>query len=478
MNQFRRIAFAMSAGAVVLTSLTAMADDKKAPKASPYEGMPTLTMNGTNKKVTFSVSPKALTEDIIIKAPQGFTVSPSVIPAGSSRQQVTVTYTLSGKNSEGALILKSGENKQYVHLVGNGTQLPAKSILASTENNAREKSNWSSEFNLGNNGYTYEVKIGSNEDGFDFEPFLVDAAGNGIKLYITDSDFGYQSAKYRREFKNPASNGKPGGTGKFYNNDGKSHIYRVAVTPDNWAFIYRDGLPIDTLNMAMLSPQPEFGATKGEMQENLLRNGDFEHGYIAEGDNNLVTRLDGWDIVISDKWNSQQFIEPAELTADIDNDNHVFKIEPYKWAGGWGDGSIEQLIDVTPGETYTFEALVRGGLSAKKGQNTGRMTIREVQDGGKKAEAEISSDQWELYSLDLTTSPECKQLAVSFSVGKGEWGGDITPVYVENARLVGVGSKYKPIYGFNNSNAPVEYIAFDNTGAYAPEAPAIELSIK
>ena len=181
----------MSAGAVVLTSLTAMADDKKAPKASPFEGMPTLTMNGTNKKATFSVSPKALTEDIIIKAPQGFTVSPSVIPAGSSRQQVTVTYTLSGKNSEGALILKSGENRQYIHLVGTGTQLPSKAVLASTENNAREKSNWSSDFNLGNNGYTYEVKIGSNEDGFEFEPFLVDAVGNGIKLYITEIAIGY-----------------------------------------------------------------------------------------------------------------------------------------------------------------------------------------------------------------------------------------------------------------------------------------------
>lgn len=478
MNQFRKIAFAMSAGAVVLTSLSAMADDKKAPKPSPYEGMPTLTVNGTNKKATFSVSPKSLNEDIIIKAPQGFTVSPSVIPAGSPRQQVTVTYTLAGRNSEGALILKSGENKQYVHLIGTGTQLPAKNLLSGTNTDISSETNWKSDFKPGNNGYTYEVKIGSNEDGFEFEPFLVDANGNGIKLYINDNEFGYKSALQQRGFQNPASAGKKGGTGKFYNNDGKSHIYRVAVTPESWAFIYRDGLPIDTINIAQLSPQPEFSATKGEMKDNLLRNGDFEGGFKAEGDDDLVTRIDGWDIVISDKWNSQQYVEPAELAADIDNDNHVFKIQPYKWAGGWGDGTLEQVIDVAPNETYTLEVLAHGGISPKESRNTGRISIRELHEGGKNVSAEIASDQWELYSLDLTTSPECKQIAVAFSVGKGTWGCDITPVYVENARLVGVGANYKPLYGFNNSNAPVEYIAFDNTGAYAPETPAIELSIK
>lgn len=478
MNQFRKIVFGMVVGSVAMTPTSAKADEQKAPKPSPYEGMPTLIVNGTNKKASFSVSPKALNEDITITAPREFVVSPSIIPAGSPRQTVTVTYTGYGKNAEGKLILKSGENRQYVHLVGTSPAIPSKGTLNSVNKKSGNKNDWKSDFTPGSNGYTYEFQLASNEDGFEFQPFLVDADGNGVKLYVTDSEFGYTNARNRRGFTNPATQGKPGGTGKFYNNDGKSHTYRIAVTPDNWAFIYRDGIGIDTLNIAMISPQPEFGAVKGEMKENLLRNGDFEGGYKAEGNEDLVTRLDGWDIVIGDRWNSEQFIKNAELSSDVDYDNHVFTIKPYKWRDGWGDGSIEQLIDVVPGETYTLEVLAKGGTSAKQGKNTGRITIREVQQGGAKVSTEIASNQWEMYSLDLTASPECKQIAVSFSVGSGKWGGDITPVCVEDARLVGVGAKYKPVYGFSNSNASVNYIAFDNTGAYAPETPAIELSIK
>lgn len=472
MNRSNRIMLLAMVGIGIANPMTVLADEKK---VDPFEGMPTVTIKGTNKTASFTVNHQSLSENITIKAPAYFEVSPSVIPAGTQKQVVTVRYTGSGSHTDGRLILKSGETKNYVHLVGEGTALPCKDELAKV---SAEGDNFTKSFTPGSNGYTYEVRLASNEDGFEFVPFFVDGNGNGLKLYIDDGAFGYVNARNKRDFANPATKGKPGGKGRFYNNDGKSHTYRVAVTPDNLAFIYRDGVAIDTLNVAMLSPQPEFSAVKGELSENLLKNGDFEGGYTCIPNEEIVNRMDGWDIVIGDRWNSEQFIDNEEMSWDIDNDNHVFQIRPYKWAGGWGDGSIEQVIDVAPNETYTLEALARGGLSAKQGKNTGHITMRELQPGGKKVETEIASDQWETYSLDLTTSPDCKQIAVSFSVGKGSWGGDITPVYVDNARLVGIGSSYKPLFGFNNNNAAIEYVAFDETGAYAPSEPAIDIKVK
>lgn len=472
MNRSNRIMLLAMVGIGIANPMTVLADEKK---VDPFEGMPTVTIKGTNKTASLTVNPQSLSENITIKAPAYFEVSPSVIPAGTQKQVVTVRYTGSGSHTDGRLILKSGETKNYVHLVGEGTALPCKNELTKV---SAEGDNFTKSFTPGSNGYTYEVRLASNEDGFEFVPFFVDGNGNGLKLYIDDGSFGYVNARNKRGFANPATQGKPGGKGRFYNNDGKSHTYRVAVTPDNLAFIYRDGVAIDTLNVAMLSPQPEFAAVKGELSENLLKNGDFEGGYSCIPNEEIVNRMDGWDIVIGDRWNSEQFIDNEEMSWDIDNDNHIFRIRPYKWADGWGDGSIEQVIDVAPNETYTLEVLAHGGLSAKQGKNTGRITLRELQPGGKKVDTEIASDQWEAYSLDLTTSPDCKQIAVSFSVGKGTWGGDITPVFVDNARLVGKGCSYKPLFGFNNSNASIEYVAFDETGAYAPSQPGIDIKVK
>lgn len=61
---------------------------------------------------------------------------------------------------------------------------------------------------------------------------------------------------YKKEINNPATNGKTGGKGKFYNNDGQAHTYRFAITPDNRAFIYRDGIPVDSVRIMDYAPQP------------------------------------------------------------------------------------------------------------------------------------------------------------------------------------------------------------------------------
>ena len=39
--------------------------------------------------------------------------------------------------------------------------------------------------------------------------------------------------------------------------------------------------------------------------------------------------------------------------------------------------------------------------------------------------------------MDYTTSAECNQIRVSFTVGRGGWGNDIGAVRVDNAKLTG-----------------------------------------
>lgn len=474
MDRISHIMLLAIAGVGLLNPIYALGEEKEK-KVNPYEGMPTVTVKGTNRTASFTVKPKSLSEDIILKTPVGFTVTPTVIPAGTTSQNVTVKYTGYNSSSEGSLILKSGENRTYVHLVGLGTSLPTKDNLPKASIPTDGK--FSTSFSPGTNGFTYEFSIASNEDGFEYTPYFVDNNGNGLKLYISDSEFGFYNGRYKRTFNNPSSYGVPGGKGRFYNNDGKSHTYRIAVTPDKFAYIYRDGIAVDTLNISMLSPQPEFEAKPGAMSENLLKNGDFEGGYKFMTDN-ILGHLDGWDIVIHDRWNSEQYIEPEELSSDIDLDNHVFKIQSYKWGDGWGDGGIEQIVDVVPGETYTLEALAHGGQSAKKGKNLAKISIRELKNDANRVETEVVSDMWETYSLDYTPSADCHQISILFSIGKGTWGHDIKPLYIDNVRLVGTGAKYSPLYGFINENAALEYVAFDESGAYAPSAPEINVIVK
>ena len=147
--------------------------------------------------------------------------------------------------------------------------------------------------------------------------------------------------------------------------------------------------------------------------------------------------MEGWDVVISDRWNSEQQILPEEIDNNQDLDNHVFEIRPYKWATGWSDGILMQVVDVVPNESYTLSALLKGGIAKKEGKLTGKMIIEEVQDPEKKVITEIASDNWETYSMDYTTSAECNQIRVSFTVGRGGWGNDIGAVRVDNAKLTG-----------------------------------------
>lgn len=439
-----------------------------------------LVINGTNNSNTFWVSSEALKDtEISIQAPNGFSVFPTTIPANSKKQKVTVTLNSTLKQTQGEIVLKCGEKRSYIQIKGYGTALPVKDISASPISlQSKNEKEFSQTFCPSDDGYTIEFRVKMTEPGQSFYPYFVDDEGYGVKAYISSNEIGLYSSIRKKGISNPETAHRQGGTGKFYNKEGEAYTYRFAVTPDHRAFIYRDGMPIDTVRLADYGAQPNFADGIGEFAENMLRNPGFEGEFDVNPESKLATRIEGWDIVIGDRWNSEQIILPQEINEELDVNNHIFQIKPYKWSGNtWSDGILEQVVDVVPNETYTLSALLKGGLSQKQAVNTGKMIIQEMQDSEKRAVTEIVSDTWETYSMDYTTSSDCKQLRISFSVGRGGWGNDITPVQVDNAKLTGVKRIYSPKFGFENQNAELEYFTVDESGAYAPLIPTMEINI-
>lgn len=483
-KNFVKVAFLLvgmlAVGSANMYASASEEEEKKEVKSGGWEdALPQLVVNGTNRSATFLVSSEALKGDeISIQAPSGFTVAPTAIPANGKKQKVTVTLNSTLKQTEGKIILRSGEKRSYIKVTGYGTALPVKDLSASPACQGINEKEFSQPFRPGGHGYTLEFKVKANKPGQAFCPYFVDNEGYGVKAYITSNEIGLYSSIRKKGISNPETAGREGGTGRFYNKEGEAYTYRFAVTPDHRAFIYRDGMPLDTIRLADYGPQPGFADGTGDPVENMLKNPGFEGEFDVNPESKLATRIEGWDIVIGDRWNSEQIILPQEINEELDVDNHIFQIKPYKWSGStWSDGILEQVVDVAPNETYTLSALVKGGLSKKKATNTGKMIIEEMQAPDKSAVTEIVSDTWETYSMDYTTSADCKQLRVSFRVGRGGWGNDITPVQVDNAKLTGVKRTYSPKFGFENQNAELEYFTLDESGAYAPAQPAIEISI-
>ena len=351
-------------------------DDKKENEAlqtSTEEHLPLLTINGTNASSSFIVNSEALLgKEITITAPNGFTVTPTVIAANSGKQKVKVTLNSTKRLTEGKIILRSGDIRSYIKVKGFGTALPVKDIAASPvykKGNDTEftkaftpnskgytilnsivypfefgvnDTEFTKAFTPNSKGYTIEFKIKTDDSEKNFYPYFVNEKGYGFKAYITSNEIGLFNA-YKKEINNPATNGKAGGKGKFYNNDGQAHVYRFAITPDNRAFIYRDGIPVDSVRIIDYAPQPNFAEKVGKPVENLLKNPNFEGEFDVNPETKLVSRVEGWDVVIGDRWNSEQQILPEEIDNNQDLDNHVFEIRPYKWAAGWSDGILMQV---------------------------------------------------------------------------------------------------------------------------------------
>ena len=462
---------------MVYCPLTLNAKSKKNATAAPSE----IAIHGYGETASFTVDSRNLRSDepILISATNGFEVSPREL-SPNSKGTVTVKLISSKQQTTGKVILRSGDTRYYVAVKGVGKALPVKDLSTTPTYQGGEEETFEKAFNPSADGYTIEFKVATPTDGDEFYPFAIDSQGNGFKSYVSSTAFGlFHSTSKADGFTNPSTN-VTGGRGKFYNNDGKAHTYRIAVMPDNRAFFYRDGIAVDTVRLHDYGLQPDFATGNGELKENLLKNPGFEGEFEVFGIKNaedVAKSIEGWYIDIHDYWCSQQFILPEEIDNTVDVDNHIAKIVPYMWANGWGNGNINQIVDVAPNETYTLTALAKGGIREKEGTLAATMFIEEMQDREKRTKVEIASDSWETYSLDYTTSPDCRQIRVVFQTESGKWGEHRSPFEIDNVKLTGVSRQYTPKIGFINHNAKVEYFTFDTTAAYAPASPEITVNI-
>ena len=124
------LSMALLATGVTATYAALPQDDKKETEKVPADAnLPQLTINGTNESVSFIVNSAALPgKEIKVTAPNGFTVSPVVIPANAGKQKVTVTLNSTKILTEGKLVLRSGDTRSYVEVKGYGSALPVKDI--------------------------------------------------------------------------------------------------------------------------------------------------------------------------------------------------------------------------------------------------------------------------------------------------------------------------------------------------------------
>ena len=88
----------------------------------------TLRIDGTGGTNTFLVSSENLTGDISLTATSGFKVSPATIKAGESDVAVTVTNLSTLALTTGKVVLRSGDRRETVRLIGTGTPLPVKDL--------------------------------------------------------------------------------------------------------------------------------------------------------------------------------------------------------------------------------------------------------------------------------------------------------------------------------------------------------------
>ena len=442
---------------------------------------PSLKINGTNESAEIGVTPNMLQTDqpISLTVSGGFTVTPSTIPANAKNTRVTVMLTSYKAHTSGLLVLRSGDIRSYVNLYGTGSVLPAKDLSKSPVfkgGTANEFSKSGKDFSPSDKGYTVEYKVNSKAEGSEFMPYAVDSKGVGFMGFASDKGMGLYSSKSKKEFTNPLTS-VPGGKGAFYNNDGRSHTYRYAVTADNRIFIYRDGIAIDTVRAIDYGTQANFAHETGDPKENLLKNPDFEGDFDAPS--KMAKAIEGWDILIGDIYNSEQYIDKEEIDNKLDFNNHILTMKRYKWAEGWSAAEISQVIDVAPNETYTLAALMKGGVDSKGGKLFGKVKIVDEGDRDLGVSAEITSNEWETYSLDFTTSASCKQIRVIFYLERDKWGSNVSPLNIDNVKLTGKSRTYSPKIGFNNRQASVDYFTYDLTGAYAPEnVPAINVTVE
>ena len=434
-----------------------------------------LLLNGTGAKATVFVEATGLEQDVQVAVTSGFSVTPAVIKAGTESVEVTVTNTSTRNQAEGKLILRSGDIRTYVSLLGTGSPLPVKDISANAVyGGGTDDAKTYTDFVPGKDGYTVEFKVKTDDASKEFYPFAVSDNKVGFKGYVKSESIGLYNGGNTFISDEGISNPANGGT--FYNTDGLYHTYRYAVTPDKRVFVYRDGLAVDTFRVADLAMQPEWAVENGDMKENLIKNPGFEGEWNFSKSRNIVTRIEGWDVYPYDQYNSTQDIEAEERNNDVDMNNHVLSMKRYMWNDGWSAGQISQIVDVAPNETYSFSALAKGGIK-KDGTQLGSIRIEDLQNSDNKVTIPVTSDSYQTYASDFTTLANTKQIRVYFNLERDKWGASISALKVDDVKLTGVDRNVAAKIGFENNGADVAYFTYDTTGAYAPAFASLASSV-
>ncbi|MDR2475002.1 MAG: hypothetical protein LBD45_04010 [Bacteroidales bacterium] len=439
-----------------------------------------LVINGTNATATFKVSTPGLTYPVSLTTPPGFTVTPKSVNPNVTDAEITVTYN-KYNNFSGLLKLSSGEHISFISLTGKGSKLPGKDISANPAfdgGGSQDADEFvASDFNPGPNGYTIEFKVKTNTASKSFYPLFNDASGKGFKGYVTESGVGiYANATLTRALEHPTQQ-------SFYNDADLYHVYRYAVAPDGHVFFYRDGIPIDTLRLGDYS-LPDLLSEAGEPTENMIMNGNFEGEYNFRKDGYL-NRIENWTVVNWDTWNNNQAIELSGIGAEYDaKSNHVLEMSNYQWSTGWGAGEIDQVVDIVSGTTYSFSAMAKGGQRAGNAGTeypewNGKFKIREVQDETLGASVNVTSNNWQIYTMDYTPTASCRQLKITLYMERNQVGWTTSGYghfFVDNVALTGQNRiNFTPMLGFINDFANIHYFAYDLTGAYAPPETGIKV---
>lgn len=467
-------------------------DADKAPMKAPIEPESILTFTSTGQTKTFTLTMANLTDDVELIPSFGFEVFPTVVPVGTATTPVAVTYT-SYRSLQGRLVIRSGNNFVLVDLAGTATPLEEKDLSQTPvyqgASDPMEDGSFETDdaagFTPGDKGYTVEFKVrtAAANQSFDFSAILKgdnSRTTGSLAGYVTSEGLGlYSSNTMKYGISNPYKDTE-GGNKNFYNNDGKYHTYRYAVTPERRIFVYRDGLFIDQFMADSYTVDPDTEMENGEYSENLLVNGDFQSEFIRSGSDSILSKMHGWQFQNSDRWNGFPVIEyeeygtgSEELPYQDPYSNYMLKLKRETWATGWGAIEAFQIVDVAPGETYALSALVKGGKS--KEERYGKMIIAEEQNKDAKVEQVVSNDGFDVtnrtdfYSLSYTPSANCKQLRVTFYLEKNGWGQGVDPLVIDNVKLEGVARTItEQTIGFENSFSEVAYFTYDVTGAYAP----------
>jgi hypothetical protein len=378
----------------------------------------------------------------------------------------------------GKIILRSGDYRAYAEVTGYGTPLTEKNLSSSpvyNEGGIAKNFRVGDGFTAESGNYTVEFRAKIDEGSSQsVDAFAVTPGGASFKAYVEPKAIGIYNGENKVSLYNLQTT-TTGGNSTFYNNDGKYHTYRFAVTSDKRIFAYRDGIQIATLRSQDYGNQASWGTENGDLSENLLKNPGFEGEVGYRATDSLFNQVEGWIVDPIDQYNCTYSCPTYEIDNTLDFNNHVMKLQRYNWNDGWGAGTVSQIVDVAPNTTYSLSFLAAGGMNTNsKGACNAYVKMQETQNTTLGESVEITNQSGlQSYGMSYTTSADCKQLTITlyqerFLDGNG-WGSSPAPFYVDEMVLTGTSRQLDQKTGFTcNNKATMEYFTFDCSGAYAP----------